>query len=302
MSQVPHHTYHRETIDHMGLDAPRPSEVALARLDERERTCGVPFPAAVREWYALEAGLVERELHFRGSLLPLECLGDPYPGWSPDGRECPLDLVGEGRLPVMVGDYGERLWAVDLDGSGNPPVSVMDNDSVTSVSEIPWSPHAGSFSAFILGTYWANAWIYRTGFHGLFMYQLRGDQPLSTADLAPLRTRFDEGPRTVNNPSGFMTARFTGRGVAFEIDDLPEDCAADGDEPHRACDLGAFERAGGPVRLRRWSIKGASDEALVRLARDLREWGLLDRLSMYTAYSKPELEAILEPICVRPAG
>jgi hypothetical protein len=301
MSQAPRYSYHRETIAHMGLDTPGPAEAVLGLLDERERACGVPLPAAVREWYALEAGLVERGLYFRGALLPQERLGDPYPGWSPDGEDHPLDLVGEGRLPVMVGEYGDCLWVVDLDGSEDPPVSVTDEYVEVSVPEIPWSPHAGSFSAFILGMCWVNAWLYRSGFHGLFLYQLPGDQPLSTADLSSLRARFAEGPRTVNNLRGFMTTRFTGRGVAFEIDDLPEDCAAD-DEPHRACDLGAFARAGGAVRSRRWSIKAESDEALLRLARDLRGWGLLDRLSRYTAYNKPELEAILRPICVRPAG
>lgn len=76
----------------------------------------------------------------------------------------------------------------------------------------------------------------------------------------------------MNRPRGFMTTCFTGPGVvAFEINDLPEDRATDGDESHRACDLGVFERAGGPVRLRRWSIKAASGESLVRLARDLWE-------------------------------
>ena len=302
MSQVLRYSYHRETIAHMGLDATGPAEAALTLLDERERACGVPFPAAVREWYALEAGLSERGLYFGGALLPLERLGDPYPSWSPDGEDQKLDLVSEGRLPVMVGDYGDCLWAVDLDGSEDPPVSVTDEYVEVSVPEIPWSPHAGSFSAFILGMCWINAWIHRSGFHGLFLYQLLGVQPLSTADLSPLRARFAEGPRTMNSPHGFMTTRFTGRGVAFGVDDLPEDCAADGDESHRACDLGAFAWAGGTIRSRRWCIKAESDEALLRLASDLRAWGLLDRLSMYTAYNKPELEAILRPICVRPAG
>lgn len=302
MSQASRYFYHGETIAHTGLVTPGPAEAALALLDERERVCGAPLPAAVREWYALEAGLAERGLYHRGALIPLERLGDPYPCWSPDGESHPLDVAGEGRLPIMVGEYGDCLWAVDLDGSEDPPVSVTDDDVDVSFAGVPWFPHAASFSSFILGMCWVNAWIYRSGFHGLFLHQLPGEQPLSADDLSPLRTRFAEGPKTVNNPRGFMTARFTGQGVAFEIDDLPEECAADGDELHRACDLGAFARAGRAVRSRGWSIKAESDEALLRLARDLREWGLLDRLSMYTAYNKPELEAILRPIFVRPAG
>ena len=63
MSQASHRRYHRETVAHMGLAASRPSEHAPALLDERERACGVPFPAAVRERYALQAGLENPELY-----------------------------------------------------------------------------------------------------------------------------------------------------------------------------------------------------------------------------------------------
>ena len=46
----------------------------------------------------------------------------------------------------------------------------------------------------------------------------------------------------------------------------------------------------------RWIIKAASDEAVVRLARDLRGWGLLDRRTWHIACSTPELEAIIVAI------
>src|SRR3954467_6278165 len=150
MSHAPHQSYHRETVAHLGLDAPGPSEEVLPLLDERERASGVSFPAAVREWYALQAGLVKPELYFEGELVPLEDLGDPYPYWSPDWPSHPLGLAGEGRLPVMVEENGGCLWAVDLDGAGDPPVSVAQYGSMKPVSEVPWSPHAGSFSSFIL--------------------------------------------------------------------------------------------------------------------------------------------------------
>src|SRR5262249_37080481 len=132
LSPSPIYSYHRETIAHLGLDGPRPSEAALALLDERERTCGVSFPAAVREWFALEAGLVERGLYSKGYLLPLEGLGDPCVSWTADMEAHPLDLVVEGRLPVLIGEYGEDLWAVDLNGSDDPSVSVMHDFSVRS--------------------------------------------------------------------------------------------------------------------------------------------------------------------------
>src|SRR3954466_2548100 len=116
MSLASHHPHHRVTIAHMGLAASRPSEHASALLDERERSCGVPFPAAVREWYALQAGLEKPELYFAGELVPLEDLGDPYLYWSNDWPRHPLGLAGEGRLPVMLEEQGVCLWAVDLDG------------------------------------------------------------------------------------------------------------------------------------------------------------------------------------------
>lgn len=301
MSRTTHPLYHSETMAHMGLAASRPSENVPDLLGERERASGVPFPAAVREWYALQAGLEKPELYFAGELVPLEDLGDPYLYWSNDWPRHPLGLAGEGRLPVMVEDQGCCLWAVDLDGSEDPPVSAAHYGSPGPVSEVPWAPHAGSFSAFILAACWVNAWIYRTGFHMLLMQQRREDQPLSTADLASLRDRFAEGPRTLNRPRGSMTTRLTGRGVAFEVNDLPEDSATDGDAFPRACDFDIFERAGGPVRFRRWYIKSESHEALVRLAEDLRGWGLLKRLSWFSSSHDLELGRILGPILFRPA-
>ena len=46
-----------------GLAASRPAEHAQDLLDERERACGVPFPAAVRVRYAQQAGLENPELY-----------------------------------------------------------------------------------------------------------------------------------------------------------------------------------------------------------------------------------------------
>lgn len=300
MSQASPHPYHRETIAHLGLDVPGPADEVLARLDGRERACGVPFPAAVREWYALPVGLAEPDLYFDGELIPLEELGDPFPHWLPDWPRHPLGLAGTGRLPVMVEDHGDCLWAVDLDGSDDPPVSVAQYGSIEPGCEVLWAPHAESFSSFILGMCWVNAWIHRAGSHMLLMHQRPDGRPLSTGDVAPLRTRLAEGPRTVNRPRGFMATRFTGPGVAIEIRDLPQECAARGDEDHRVCHPEAFARAGGPVRRRDWLIKAASDEALVRLAGDLRGWGLLDRRTSYISCFPTGLDATI--VAIRDQG
>ena len=63
MSRASHRRHHRETVAHRGLAASRPSEHAQALLDGRERACGVPSPAAVRERYAQQAGLENPELY-----------------------------------------------------------------------------------------------------------------------------------------------------------------------------------------------------------------------------------------------
>lgn len=301
MNEFRRYSYQWETIAHLGLDVSRPSEAVLRLLDERERACGVPFPAAVREWYALEANLLDQRLYVKGfrHLRPLEELGDPHCTLSPDLEPHQFDLVREGRLPIMLAEYSDYLWAVDLDGSEDPPVSVADDDCVASAAEMPWHPHAASFSDFILGQRWVNASTYRTGaHHPLSIYQLSRNQALSTADLGSLRTRFREGPKTLNMPCGSVATRYIGRGVTFEIND---DCTKDNDEDPRECNFGVFERPDVPVRLRTWNINAQSNDALVRFASDLREWGLLDELSHYIpSFGNRELEAILEPIWVRP--
>lgn len=291
-------THHLETIAHLGLNPRDPSDEVMEALDELEQECGRPIPAAVRQWYALEDGLENRNLYFGAHLIPLIELGVPYLTYSPEGEERRLDLVAQGRLLVMGGEDANCLFAVDLDGTNDPPVLVTGLDIAPSTPEIPWYPHAGAFSAFILSHCWVNAWIDRTGCHMLSLYQLPGDQPLSTDDLVALRNRFAEGPRTTNDPCGVMTSRFNGRGVAFQVTDVPDGCVGRaGDDRHRPCPPDAFDRAGGAVRYRSYRIKAESDDALVQLARDLREWGLVVRLTAYTALDQPELDSILRPIC-----
>src|SRR5258708_31688011 len=67
--------FHQATMDLLG-QVPAFSDASLALLERQEQRCGLSFPAAVREWYAIEGAvtLLDRYSN-QDPAVPLERLG-----------------------------------------------------------------------------------------------------------------------------------------------------------------------------------------------------------------------------------
>jgi len=223
--------YHTAIFELLGKE-PRLSEESLRRIERREQACGVRFPASVREWYSLEGaeGLL-RENVANAEPVALDQVGSP-------------EDVRWGWLYVTNERDGVASWLVRLDGSDDPPVDVLDDDSEPpyDLSESPWS---SSFSAYVFdlvseGSIKAWSRELRVSAHG---------PPPGEADLALLRSRFSEGPRTQGGGVRLTTYRF------FNADGL----VTFQDDP---------ESGPGEVALRgTWCVQGRTDEGLYNLCR-----------------------------------
>jgi hypothetical protein len=139
-------------LESLGLD-PLPSPRRLAIIAERERACGVSFPAAIREWFAVDGvgdafrdntnhdELIDNNVV--GELDKLNALGDP-------------DQVAEGYLLVAVENQGVVAWFARLDGSDDPPIVQADPDELydddgelVDLAEVEWTPCTDTFTEFI---------------------------------------------------------------------------------------------------------------------------------------------------------
>lgn len=197
--------YHQAAVDLIGqpLD---PSPAMAALLDERERRCGVKFPASVREWYSLE-GAAEA-LDGQDCLVAVAELGEVEEDWFGAGQQ---DFVAQGFLVIMYENQGVCWWAVLLDGSDDPPV-------VVAVDRPQWSHCAAHFSTFVYTRIWD--W-------GGATWPDRGcdlqaqDGPLQRADLDLLQQVFLEEPRTYGWP-GKTNYRFSYGGARILVWDDEE--------------------------------------------------------------------------------
>jgi len=221
--------YHAAAFRVLGR-TPRVSEEALQLIERREAETGLRFPASVREWYSLEGA---------AELLADNCEeSDPVP----------LDQLGSqeeaelGWLRVMSDRDGVASWYVRLDGSDDPPVDVCDDDAQPpfDLTESPWS---SCFSVYVYDLVSSAA----VGGRRLGLQLNAKDERPDESDLARLRARMEEGPRTEGDVVRLTTYRF------FNADGLvtfQDDPAEDGE---------------GETSLGDWTVQGRTPEGLYNL-------------------------------------
>jgi hypothetical protein len=253
--------FHAATFELIGKK-PGGSRRALDLLKQRERQCGIGFPAAVREWYlaggpglGMDIGCGETA----DEMVALRELGKPLANWYAMGT---ADLVAAGLLVVMHENQGVCTWTVKLDGSDDPPVVVEVDSSAkaASLSRIRWQRCAESFSTFMYCRAWDHGHALDRISFGLFAQ----DRALARRDVAFLRAHFTEGPTTFGHP-GVVNYRFFTEDSAILI------WAGKGQSD--------------------WHLMAASEEALLRLLRQVSRCGTLTE-TLY-ALADPRSEVVL---------
>ena len=178
--------YHQATFDLLGRE-PVFSPEAAALLAQRQEACGVTFPAAITEWYSLDAAVEILAQHsHEDHPVSLAELGMVDEDWYRMGRR---NFIAEGVLPVMYENQYVCAWAISLDDSDDPPVLVQVDPSPTTA----WQFFADRFSVFV----YAQVWDYRPAQCALAAQ----DRAPSATELAFLRQYYREGPRTYAWPT-----------------------------------------------------------------------------------------------------
>ena len=208
--------FHQATMDLLGWDSSY-SDTSLALLERQEQRCGFSFPAAVREWYALEGAV---------ALLNR---------YSNQDAETPLEQLGEEQVetgafasehaqsyPVVIVQHenqGVCRWGVLLDGSEDPPVLVEPYSGFGRVETgAAWRLYSERFSSFV----YTRIWDWSSPFGDESACHLEAwDQPLSAIGLAYLQQRFMEAPRTYGWPA-LTTYRFAVNDMRLLIWDRDE--------------------------------------------------------------------------------
>ena len=146
--------YHQATFRRLGI-VPVASADQQAFIAERERVCGIRFPASVTEWMGLRG--VETLFYEKtnNDFLPFAGNG---PEWS---RIFPLgdpDQIRQGYLCVASENQGVVIFYVRLDEGDDPPV-YHDNggaegydeadEGAQSLAEISWQRVSDTYSGFI---------------------------------------------------------------------------------------------------------------------------------------------------------
>ncbi len=248
--------YHQAILDLLGIAAV-PVPERLAALDERERNSGIGFPAAVREWFALEGVEELFERNSDESLTPLVELGNPA-----DTRQ--------GYLRVGTENQAVFAWYVRLT-EGDDPI-VYSNGGVfgEDLSMTPWRRYSVTFTNFIFDEISAG----RFGGWHTGMYLTARDRLPDEATLDRLRSWFRQGP-TTGAPWPPVYRFFTTEGVVVI-------CGVPGTDAAGAAD---------------WIILTASPEALSSFCRKLWPLGTLSRTlkaRSCTAQSRASGERVFE--------
>jgi len=170
------------------------SNADFSEVEHAERRLGFRLPPSVREWYSNENAI---------DILAKYSNSD----WPIPLREFSLKEWGKYRLlPFKNENQGVCVWAITLDGSDDPPVSV-DVDS----RGTRWSLHAPTFSAHI----YACVWDYASVLDQPALVQSQNG-PLSDGALDHLRKCFTEQAPTYGWP-GRIQYRFAGDDQAVLI-------------------------------------------------------------------------------------
>lgn len=137
--------FHQELFDGLGLE-PRVSQQSLAVIAEREKVCGVKFPAAVTEWLSLEGVFELFRNHTNEDGLVTNNTKDARQALARLGNP---EETSQGWLRVAVENQGVVAWYVKLDGSEDPPVFHNNDDWSSPLGQVKWVACADRFSTYL---------------------------------------------------------------------------------------------------------------------------------------------------------
>lgn len=166
------------------------SKRALQTLDRIERDRNLTFPPSVREWYGLKDAVQILKDHSNvDHLTPITRLGEA------------ADPVAEGKLIFKTENQGNCDWAVEVDGSDDPPVVVSDVDSPRYQK---WLWCADSFSEYVYCCVWDYTYVYHT--EGRLLWARCALGPTRPSPLAEV-VRRGAAHRRLPMPAGVQVQR-----------------------------------------------------------------------------------------------
>jgi hypothetical protein len=193
--------FHSKTFELLGRE-PEHSNDSAKLLDQVEKRIGNSLPPSVREWYEIE-GACQILKQYSNCDRPLEIaeLGEPC-GDTSDGG--PHDLLTRNLLLFKWENQGVCAWAINLDGSDDPPV-VVDVDTQFR----KWQHCADSFSQYVHTCVWDYALVMQSAPSDSLLVQAQ-NQPLSEHALDFLRANFQSELMTYGWPGQSQYRFFDG--------------------------------------------------------------------------------------------
>jgi hypothetical protein len=251
--------YHQPVLDLLGIEPALPVDRA-ALIEERERLCGVRFPASVREWFTVQ----DAEALFHDNT-------------NDDHLEKLVELgaaaeTSQGYLRVATENQAVVAWYVRLGEGDDPPVYHNNDEWNKDLSKTDWQTDSVTFTNFIFDM--ISGHHFRGWYTG--MHLTAKDSLPDEATLAQLRGWFRRGP-TTDVPGSKVYRFFTTEGVIAIRSVTAEDLAS---------------------RSAEWSVEAGSPEALLEFARKLRGVGTLSH-TLLARSCTPESRAKGEQVLQR---
>lgn len=194
--------YHQATFD-LIEEKPIVLPEAVEELNHLTQTRGIILPPSVWEWYSLKktVDILKRYFPSYGYACDAATLGTANRYWF-NGKYHEIDLLEKGLLWIGRETQEVCSWAIQLNGSDDPPVVISFKNEETSRPFATYHLYAETFSRFISTCI----------FDGLTVnpddqtFGWRQGSLLPT-ELAFFRERFQEGPLTYLFP-GQLNYRF----------------------------------------------------------------------------------------------
>lgn len=140
--------YHQETFKLLQQE-PIFSTARRHFLEKRQKKCNCELSESVIEWYSLvdaEYTLTEYSNTNRG-------IGLDYLGISDKSSRNVCDYAVTKKLLIAIECQAQCVWAVDLNGSDDPPVVVKE------YGKSEWKPYADKFSTYVYTQVWDWRWL-----------------------------------------------------------------------------------------------------------------------------------------------
>jgi hypothetical protein len=190
MDDKPPLLYHQATLELLH-EHPYISEVAVEDLDRLQRKRNIKLPASVREWYSLQQAVAWLDEYSNDDYaVPIDQLGEVERYWEA-GHWHEIDLAQQGLFPILAENQYVCTWAIQLNGTDDPPVVVSFENTMPFAK---WEPYAESFSTFV----YTRVWDYQVIFSDATLW---GNALFFPDELHFLQTHFTAEPQTFTYPT-----------------------------------------------------------------------------------------------------